>query len=142
LIGRLGRASSARQSWNSFKGFRILKTACSTTRALVGLAIVLFFGACVPSFAQDITGSIVGTVTDPSGAVVGNAKVTVFSIDRQRDARVIMTDSSGNFAAPKLDIGKYRVTVESPGFKKAVRDEIVLTSTTHLRSRLLSKWAP
>ena len=73
-------------------------------------------------FAQDITASLAGTVVDPSGAVVRNSKVTVFSVDTQREIRTVTTDNSGNFSVPGLDIGTYRVTVEATGFKKAVRE--------------------
>ena len=104
---------------------------------MIGLALLVIFGACVPSFAQDITGSLVGTVADPSGAMVANAKVTVFSTDRQREERTIMTDSSGNFAAPKLDIGKYRLTVEAPGFKRAIREGIDLNVNEALTFKIV-----
>ena len=51
-------------------------------------------------FAQDITASLAGTVVDPSGAVVRNAKVTVFSVDTQRDIRTVTTDNSATSAFP------------------------------------------
>ncbi len=95
-------------------------------QACYRLILAFLLCACGVVIAQDITGSIVGTVTDPSGASVGNAKVTAYSIDRARDERVVTTDSSGNFSIPKLNIGRYRLTIEAPGFKKAVRDDITL----------------
>jgi hypothetical protein len=71
------------------------------------------------SFAQKDTGSIVGTVKDPTGALVTNAKVTV--IDVERGAQFVThTSDSGEFVASPLKIGRYTVTVEHSGFKRAI----------------------
>jgi hypothetical protein len=75
------------------------------------------------AFAQEAT--IVGTVTDPSGAAVPNAAVTATSIDTNQVARFV-TNSEGQFLAPGLQIGHYTVRVEAAGFKKAEQKDIVL----------------
>ena len=77
-------------------------------------------------WAQNTTGSIVGTVTDPSGAVVPGATVTLSNTDTNVVARVVKTDDSGNYSAPLLPIGHYSVTVEAPGFAKWVQKDIEL----------------
>jgi hypothetical protein len=76
--------------------------------------------------AQDITGTIVGTVTDSSGATIPGAAVDVVSVNRSRTERSLTTDTNGNFAATLLPIGKYTIAVEAKGFKKATRTGIVL----------------
>jgi len=89
------------------------------------VAALLLAGAMSVS-AQDITAGVVGTLTDPSGAVVANAKITVFSLAQQRDVRTVTTDSSGTYSFPGLSVGAYRITAEATGFKKAVRDNVAL----------------
>jgi hypothetical protein len=62
------------------------------------------------------TATIVGTVTDPTGAAVPSAKVTVTNAGTGL-ARSTTTNETGNYAAPQLTIGKYNVKVEAPGFR-------------------------
>ncbi len=82
--------------------------------------------------AQDITGAIVGTVTDPSGAGVPGAKVTVFNLKQNREQQTVTTDTSGNYAALHLPVSTYKVTIEAAGFKKVERDNIVLNVNDNL----------
>jgi hypothetical protein len=71
-------------------------------------------------FAQEYRGSVTGTVTDPTGAIVGGAKVTV--IQTQTGARVeTVSDSAGQYIAPFLSPGDYDVTVRVAGFKEFAR---------------------
>ncbi len=76
------------------------------------------------SFAQS-TGNIQGTVTDASGAVVANAKVTVHNVNTGTD-RVVQTDSDGNYLAASLPPGTYSVTIEAPGMQKQVSNNVQL----------------
>ena len=71
------------------------------------------------AWAQKDTGSIVGTVTDQTGAIVANAKVTVSDVERGIHLQAT-TNESGQYVASPLRVGRYTVTVEHPGFKKAV----------------------
>src|SRR6266852_4048686 len=73
----------------------------------------------VPAFAQKDAGSIVGTVKDQTGAIVANAKVTVSDVERGIHLTTT-TNDSGQYVASPLRVGRYTVTVEHPGFKKAV----------------------
>src|SRR5271169_1699420 len=69
-------------------------------------------------FAQaGATGTILGTVTDTSGAIVANAKVTVTNTSTNTDYRTV-TSSAGDFNAPSLNPGPYKVSVEATGFEK------------------------
>jgi len=79
----------------------------------------------VPVFAQQNTGTISGTVTDPEGAVLAGAQVVVIQSDTKAAFRTA-TNESGNYIAPGLAVGRYEVHVEAKGFKKAVRTGIVL----------------
>ena len=75
--------------------------------------------------AQQDTGTIVGTVFDPGGAVVPGATVRITNTGTNISVSVT-TDSSGVFNTPPLRIGTYRMEVEVSGFKKSVRDGIAL----------------
>jgi hypothetical protein len=84
-------------------------------------------------FAQSgATGTILGTVTDTSGAIVSNAKVTVTNTATNVEFRTA-SGSSGDFNAPSLNPGPYKVTVEAPGFEKYVTSNIVLTVNQKVR---------
>ena len=91
----------------------------------VKLCLLLFVLAGV-QFAQDITGSIVGTVTDPTGAGVPGAKVSITNTDRNSVLRTLTTDAQGSYGAPLLPIGRYSVVVEANGFKKSTQSSIEL----------------
>src|SRR5438105_2379236 len=73
-----------------------------------------------PALAQTTTGSIVGVVTDPTGASVPGAAVTVMNEGTGIAAIRTTTDSSGNYVATALPPGRYSVSVEHTGFKKAL----------------------
>jgi hypothetical protein len=81
-------------------------------------------------FAQAVSGTILGTVTDPLGAAVPNAQVTIV-LTGQSTTYNAVTNESGNFTEPNLPSGTYSVTVTAPGFKKETRENIaVITNTT------------
>src|SRR5215208_5048353 len=81
----------------------------------------------VGASAQTTTGSITGTVTDPSGAVVPTAKITVTS-EREGTSRDVVTNSAGVFSVPNLTIGPYSVRVVAPGFAQFETSHLMLTS--------------
>jgi hypothetical protein len=82
--------------------------------------------------AQDITGSISGSVLDATGAAVPGAKVTVTNTDRNAVLRTSTTDTSGNYVATFLDAGHYSITVEAKGFKKTTQSGVTLSATDKL----------
>jgi hypothetical protein len=94
------------------------------------LAILLLSGTS-SVLAQKDAGSIVGLVRDPSGAVVPGAKVTVQDADRGTQF-VTTTNPQGEYIASPLKVGRYQVTVEKPGFMKAVSQ----TVTVDVQARL------
>src|SRR5471030_2530461 len=80
-------------------------------------------------FAQAPTGAISGTVTDASGAVIPNAKVTVLDKGTGSE-RVLNTTVDGLFSAPSLPAGDYEVRAEADGFRATVRQATVQTGST------------
>jgi len=90
-----------------------------------GLAIsaVLLVSFVGPAIAQQVFGSIFGTVTDPSGSAVSNAKVTITDVNKGTRTEVI-TDASGNFNKGQLIPDTYRLTIEAPGFQKVTSNDI------------------
>jgi hypothetical protein len=76
-------------------------------------------------FAQTNTGIISGRITDPSGAVIVGASITVVHIETNTES-VSTTNADGLYRVPGLRDGAYRMTVTAPGFKKEVRDNVLL----------------
>jgi len=103
-------------------------------KVYLSLALLVAMAALAPVAlrAQAPTGTIGGTVTDATGATIPGAKVTIFNVRQNREERVVTADTSGNYVAPYLSVSTYNVTVEAPGFKKAVRESIVLNVDDHL----------
>jgi outer membrane receptor protein involved in Fe transport len=87
--------------------------AARTIRASILGAILL--PACL--LAQDATGKVAGVVTDPSGALVSNATVTVTNL-ATNISKETKTDSSGFYQVPLLPIGKYKVVASAAGFER------------------------
>jgi hypothetical protein len=96
-------------------------------RVVFVLSVVIL--AAPLALAQLSTGSMSGTVTDPSGAAVSGAKVTATQTAMGRSVETVTTDA-GLYAFPNLDVGPYTLTVEKSGFKKLVRSNIVIAIST------------
>src|SRR5439155_4127807 len=94
---------------------------------IITLAVVCTIVLGVAALAQTTTGSIVGIVTDPGGASVPGATVTVTNEGTGVVAIKMTTDSSGNYVATALPPGRYVVTIEAAGFKKSVSPGINLS---------------
>lgn len=90
------------------------------------IAISLSLGFATVAVAQEISGSIVGTVKDSNGAVVTGATVTVTDSDKKVVVRTMSTNDDGAFTAADLPSGNYEVAVEAPNFKKHVESKIKL----------------
>ncbi len=87
----------------------------------LGFALLLF--GSLLAFGQEAT--IVGTVTDPSGAAVQNVKVTITNLDTG-NVTYSTTNDVGQYVAPSLHIGRYNVQAETSNFKAAEQKGIVL----------------
>ena len=110
-------------------------------RAGVGIRFLLAFTVLAGLFAtlvprtaqaQGSTADVLGTVTDPSGAVVPNAKVTALNT-ATGIARTVQSGGNGDYVVSELQIGSYKVTVEARGFKTYVAKDITLAAGDRMR---------
>ena len=86
-------------------------------------AITLLFGVSLP--AQEFRASILGRISDSSGAVIADAKVTVTNIETGVPSGTV-SSRDGSYLVPALQPGQYKLKIEPPGFKKYVREGITL----------------
>ncbi len=109
----------------------------ATTRVLT--ICLLIFAATALLYAQGgAYGTILGTVTDNSGAVLANATVDVTNTATNVTNHV-QTSSSGDYTAPSLQPGTYRVTVQVPGFQKSITDNVSLVVAQQARVNVTMK---
>ncbi len=94
--------------------------------------ILLLVGLSVASHAQVITGTILGTVTDSSGAAINGAKVTITNTGTNVKWETTSVES-GNFERPSLPPGIYVVSIEAPGFKALKRSNVNLAVDSKYR---------
>src|SRR5437868_6102271 len=105
-------------------------------RRLIQIAIAVMFVAVsltsTSAFGQAVYGSILGTVTDPQGAAVSGAKVTVTD-QRKGTSDTTTTNDSGNYSMTHLIPDTYSVKVEAPGFKAAEQKDITVQADAGAR---------
>jgi len=82
--------------------------------------------------APQTTGSILGNVSDPSGAVVVNAKVMV-KCTQGGLTRTAVSNASGSYILPQLPLGSYTLTVEGAGFEKYVNTAVMVDGDQNVR---------
>ncbi|PYX79508.1 MAG: hypothetical protein DMG70_27655 [Acidobacteria bacterium] len=108
-------------------GLAVRRWRSSRFAALCALFICSF---SLLTLAQE--GTIVGTVTDPTGSVVPNATITITSI-KTGQSRTLKTNESGQYVAPDLAIGEYNIQAHAPGFKIVERKNVVLNVADRAR---------
>src|SRR5579863_4617470 len=97
-------------------------------RYLTGLRIALSVLVCAGAlFAQRDLSTLAGTITDTSGGVVVNAKVTITEAATGQ-VYTILTNSLGEFVRPALKASTYNVTVSAPGFKTSEQKDVLLSA--------------
>ncbi len=94
-------------------------------------ALLLLAASALPCMAQTITGSIVGSVVDPSGLSVVDADVSVVHV-ATGVARQMKSDERGDFTFGSLQPGQYMLTVTAAGFKSLVKQQIMLSAAETL----------
>ena len=99
-------------------------------KARIVLAFVLL--AAIGLSAQTFRGTILGTVTDPSGAVLPGAQVTVKNVGTGLE-RTTSTSADGSYALPELPIGTYTVTITLTGFQTSVTTGVTVDVATERR---------
>src|SRR5579863_6405831 len=92
---------------------------------LVMTAMMLLFAAISP--AQSTFGEFVGTVKDPSGAVVVGCTVTIKNMGTSA-TRSATSDATGSYTVVNLEPGNYEITMEMAGFQKITFNNVQLTS--------------
>src|SRR5512138_732344 len=95
--------------------FRLRGRIVQRALAVSLMALLLPFSA-LPAFAQTETGQITVKVTDPQGAVISGATVTVRSVDKGTTFPAVTTTDEGAATITNLQPGLYEVTVSSSGF--------------------------
>ncbi|HEX2663549.1 MAG TPA: carboxypeptidase regulatory-like domain-containing protein [Candidatus Acidoferrum sp.] len=103
---------------------RASRKSVFATLISVGVVLVLFSCWRVLPVLADLTGDIQGTVLDAANAGVPDAKVTIKNLQTGA-TRTVLTNQAGEFSAPQLEIGKYRVSIEKAGFKLYSEDAVV-----------------
>ena len=107
--------------------------------ALLCCATALFIFSVRSGYlhAQAVKGSLLGAVTDASGAVIPGASVTITEVNTNL-TRSTVTNESGNYVFGDLDRGVYRVEVQLAGFKKAIREraDVLVNVDTRVDMRL------
>jgi Carboxypeptidase regulatory-like domain len=91
---------------------------------IILLAAVFCLGLSGLALGQEITGSIVGSVKDSSGAAVKGATVTITDAAKKIAVRTLSTNDDGEFSAALVPVAYYDITVEAAGFKKHVDTQV------------------
>ena len=99
-------------------------------KIFVLISLALLIGGV--AFSQAVNGTIVGTVTDASGAVIAGAKITLTEVNT-KIVHTGTTNSSGEYSFPDLPPGTYDVAAEMSGFKKEVKSGTVLEANNSPR---------
>src|SRR5664279_1490003 len=106
-------------------------------KRFVLLVLMLLLAATCVS-AQTFRGTLLGTVTDTSGAVVSGASVKVRNVDTGLE-RTTQTSADGSYSAPELPFGKYTVTVSQSGFQTSVISSVVVNVASERRVDVVLK---
>jgi hypothetical protein len=85
--------------------------------------LALFLAWASPAFGQSDRGNLTGTVTDPNGAVVANARVVATSVNTG-ETRETTTNEEGNYTLPELRADTYRITIEAQGFRSSIIENV------------------
>ncbi len=95
--------------------------------------LVVFLLLCsVAAVAQSERGNIAGIVTDPSGAAIAGAELSVVNRDTNAIAKAVST-STGEYNVPNLSPGNYRVEIVAPGFKRFVQKNVTVSAASTVR---------
>ncbi|MGA2737665.1 MAG: carboxypeptidase-like regulatory domain-containing protein, partial [Bryobacteraceae bacterium] len=103
-----------------------------STLAVSSLSVLLLLWAPAARTQTVAVAEVSGTVTDPTGAAIAGAAVTMTETDK-RVVRSTVTDSLGNYALPELPVGPYRLEVRASGFKDHVESGLVLEVANNIQ---------
>jgi hypothetical protein len=94
--------------------------------AILAALLLMISSAWLPAAAQLTTATLVGTISDTTGAAIPGATVTITNVDTQFH-RIVTSAHNGEYRADLLPIGKYSIGVEAPGFKKLIQQNVSLS---------------
>jgi Carboxypeptidase regulatory-like domain len=97
----------------------------------IATLLILFITSTGPARA-DVTGSILGIVRDPTGAVIPGASVTATNVDTNQ-ARTATSDGAGEYRILALPVGRYKIEASNAGFQKFITTGIDLTVNAQRR---------
>src|ERR1700756_4532351 len=130
LQGPRGRCRQSNLPQETISPHNLISLQGDPMRARIFLVFVLL--AAVSLSAQTFRGTILGTVTDPSGAVVSGATVMVKNTGTGLE-RSTQTSGDGSYSLPELPIGTYNVTVTQSGFQMFVAKGVTVDVATERR---------
>lgn len=132
LFSRVNPRLASYSSGNRRRFFaRTFKLALWSLSALLLFAAILA-GTSAPLAAQAVNATLLGTVSDSTGAPVANVKVTITEMNTNI-SHTSETNESGNYVFPDLPPGTYRVIAEQTGFKRASRAGVDVVVNTTVR---------
>jgi hypothetical protein len=88
-------------------------------------SLLAWVALAAAAWAQTVSTQILGLVTDQSGALIAGAKVTAKHV-ATGDLRTTVSNETGNYVFPLLEIGEYELTCSAAGFRSEVRTGIIL----------------
>jgi hypothetical protein len=112
------------------RGHRALRVALLAWAVVTPFHLAVVFPPAV--YAQSFYGTIVGTVTDASGAAAPETRVTLVNVGTN-DERTTITGSSGDYRFPNLVPGSYRLSFEKQGFSRLNREGVQVTVQSEVR---------
>jgi hypothetical protein len=107
---------------------------CSSkfSATIVSCVVAMLLPASLPSYGQQLKGTILGTVGDTSHAIIPGVPVNIIETNTNY-RRTETTNDSGFYAFANLDPGTYRIEIAQPGFQKVIRSSIALDANTTVR---------
>ncbi|HEY2011941.1 MAG TPA: carboxypeptidase-like regulatory domain-containing protein, partial [Bryobacteraceae bacterium] len=126
-MNRAARSKAAKLRGQTLEGTTMRRNIAFVGRprwiSVLLVTLIFVLGSAHSAFAQQDQGAVTGTVTDPSGASVPNATVTLTNVD---NGFVLngTTDGSGNYTFSPVKIGNYKVTATAPGFSTTEQSNV------------------
>src|SRR6266849_524820 len=102
---------------------RVFAIPATFSVAIILVVVILSAG---PAYAQVAGATLSGTITDPSGAAINGAKVSIAN-KATGITRDVTTDAAGFYSVPNLLPGPYEVTVSASGFSTTKQSDVTLT---------------
>jgi Carboxypeptidase regulatory-like domain len=120
-----GRTMWSREEINSLQKHAV--TRWSTVYRFIALVSAMALFVTGSAYAQGGRATINGTVTDPSGAVIGGAHISAKNLETGQ-ITTLTTGSEGNYSLPFVPIGRYEITASHPGFTTETHTNITLSA--------------